>query len=117
MPTRIPPRLREEFGYVVRSVLAEPRRWVLLVVCADADPATPRAFHMASLDTEDAHPAQITQLPPGTVGFIHDLYRRGAARAGAGPCPVGRHAGRAHRAGARRAPTRPARHLAHLPAH
>ena len=77
---RIPPRLREEFGYVVRSVLAEPRRWVLLVVCADSDPATPRAFSMASLDTEDAAPAQITQLPPGTVGFIHDFMIAEALR-------------------------------------
>ncbi len=81
---RPPPRLREDFGYVISTVLAEPRRWVLLVAHRVADP-TLQAFTLASVDHDEGGPAVITQLPPGTVGFIHDfMIAAGVRRQGVG---------------------------------
>ncbi len=76
---RLPPRLHEDFGYVIATVQAEPRRWVLLVAHRHDDP-TLQAFTLASVDRDDGGPAVITQLPPGTVGFIHDFMIAEAAR-------------------------------------
>ena len=81
---RPPPRLREDFGYVISTVLAEPRRWVLLVAHRVADPAL-QAFTLASVDRDEGGSAVITQLPPGTVGFIHDfMIAEGVRRQGVG---------------------------------
>ncbi len=83
---RPPPRLREDFGYVISTVLAEPRRWVLLVVQRTDDP-TLQGFTLSSVDRDEGGPAALTQLPPGTVGFIHDFMiaesvrRQGVGRA------------------------------------
>ena len=81
---RPPPRLREDFGYVISSVLAEPRRWALLVA-HHTDSPTLRAFTLASVDRDEGGPAALTQLPPGTVGFIHDfMIAEGVRRQGLG---------------------------------
>jgi len=77
---RLPPRLWDDFDYVLRSVLAEPRRWVLLVGYREDAPAAPVAFALASVDTEESGPAVITQLPQGRVGFIHDFMIAEAVR-------------------------------------
>jgi GNAT superfamily N-acetyltransferase len=77
---RTPPGLQEDFGTVLGTVFAEPRRWVLLVAHASAAPDAPLGFALASIDTEEMAPAVITQLPPGRVGFIHDFFIEERAR-------------------------------------
>lgn len=77
---REPPRLWDDFGYVLRTVLADSRRWVLLVAEAPGAAGPPLAFSLASVDTEAGGPALISQLPPGRVGFIHDFMIAEEAR-------------------------------------
>ena len=77
---RNPPQVQEDFGNVLRTVFAEPRRWVLRVAHPAGAPAALCGFALASLDYEDSSPAVLTQLPPGPVGFIHDFMITEAAR-------------------------------------
>jgi GNAT superfamily N-acetyltransferase len=77
---RPPPRLWEDFRYVLRTIFAEPRRWALLVAHPAGRPEALAGFALASVDTEPVSPTTVTQLPQGKTGFIHDFMISEEAR-------------------------------------